>query len=85
MKTPEPAIEIPSSRQTGLSQRAKAYFEGLQASICSALEELDGKGKFGTDAWERKEGGGGLTRVLEDGAVFEKAGIGVSTVFGPMP
>jgi coproporphyrinogen III oxidase len=57
----------------------------LQSDICLALEEMDGKGKFGEDSWVRTEGGGGLARVLEDGAVFEKAGVNVSTVFGVLP
>jgi coproporphyrinogen III oxidase len=67
------------------SQRVRLYFEELQSAICTALEEIDGAGKFGTDRWERPEGGGGLARVLEDGAVFEKAGVNTSTVFGTMP
>jgi coproporphyrinogen III oxidase len=85
MRITQPTYKILESAQAEFSQRVKAYFESLQTTICSALEELDGKAKFGKDAWERGEGGGGLTCVLEDGAVFEKAGIGVSTVFGPMP
>jgi coproporphyrinogen III oxidase len=67
------------------SQRVRSYFEKLQSTICSALEEIDGAGKFGRDRWERPEGGGGLARVLEDGAIFEKAGVNTSTVFGTMP
>lgn len=70
---------------TPLSERVSAYFRDLQSLICSSLEEIDGKEKFGADKWEREEGGGGLTRVLEDGRVFEKAGVGFSTVHGMMP
>ena len=81
----QPIQEAPEVAAAELSRRVKAYFEGLQTTICSALEEIDGKATFGSDAWERSEGGGGLTRVLEEGAVFEKAGVGVSTVFGSMP
>ncbi|MEM1264191.1 MAG: oxygen-dependent coproporphyrinogen oxidase [Pseudomonadota bacterium] len=58
------------------------YLTGLQDSICAAIEAADGKAKFGSDRWERSEGGGGNTRVLSDGAVFEQAGIGFSHVFG---
>ncbi|MEX1074474.1 MAG: oxygen-dependent coproporphyrinogen oxidase [Burkholderiales bacterium] len=57
------------------------YFTGLQASIVAALETLDG-GKFRVDAWTRTEGGGGVARVLEDGAVLERAGVNFSSVQG---
>jgi coproporphyrinogen III oxidase len=60
----------------------RAYLAGLQDSICTALEAEDGEGTFGRDAWERPEGGGGVTRILSDGAVFEKAGVGFSDVKG---
>ncbi|PTY07290.1 oxygen-dependent coproporphyrinogen oxidase [Opitutaceae bacterium EW11] len=58
------------------------YLLKLQAEICQVLEEEDGTGKFGTDRWSRPEGGGGLSRVLAEGAVFEKAGVGFSHVSG---
>jgi coproporphyrinogen III oxidase len=60
------------------------YFQELQARICASLEELDGRGKFCSDAWSRSGGGGGLTRVLEDGAVLEKAGVNFSDVHGAL-
>ena len=60
----------------------KAYMVGLQDSICSALESEDGKAGFREDSWSRTEGGGGRTRILEDGAVFEKAGVAFSHVEG---
>jgi coproporphyrinogen III oxidase len=60
----------------------KTYLQGLQASICGALEEEDGRGKFGTDSWSRAEGGGGVSRILTEGAVFEKAGVAFSHVTG---
>ncbi|MEM8983104.1 MAG: oxygen-dependent coproporphyrinogen oxidase, partial [Pseudomonadota bacterium] len=63
-------------------QAVHDYLTGLQASICTAIEAADGKATFGSDRWERAEGGGGNTRVLHDGAVFEQAGIGFSHVFG---
>jgi coproporphyrinogen III oxidase len=77
--------EMKAPHESDLGRRAREYFEQLQSTICSDLEKLDGKSRFGRDTWERSEGGGGITRVLEDGAVFEKAGVGVSTVFGIMP
>ena len=54
----------------------------LQDKICQALEQLDGVGTFQEDAWEREEGGGGRSRVMRDGAVFEQGGVGFSEVWG---
>ena len=65
-------------------ERTAAVYDFLaaeQARIIAALEAADG-GRFGTDRWQRPEGGGGITRVLEDGAVFERAGVNVSRVQG---
>ncbi len=58
------------------------YLAGLQDRICAELAAADGGAAFGEDAWERPEGGGGRTRVLKDGAVFEQAGVGFSDVGG---
>ncbi|WP_414665064.1 oxygen-dependent coproporphyrinogen oxidase [Horticoccus sp. 23ND18S-11] len=58
------------------------YLLGLQDSICAALEAEDGEKTFQTDAWTRAEGGGGRTRILTEGAVFEKAGVAFSHVHG---
>src|SRR5580692_12170833 len=58
------------------------YLHGLQASVCAALESEDGAARFREDAWERPEGGGGRTRILAEGAVFEKAGVAFSHVMG---
>jgi coproporphyrinogen III oxidase len=55
---------------------------GLQDSICQALEAEDAQASFQQDQWERGEGGGGRSRVMADGAVFEKAGVGFSHVMG---
>ena len=62
-------------------QAVHEFLSALQARIVAALEAEDG-GRFRTDAWQRGEGGGGLTKVLEDGAVFERAGVNVSRVQG---
>ncbi|MBO0320862.1 oxygen-dependent coproporphyrinogen oxidase [Muricauda sp. CAU 1633] len=62
-----------------------AYIQQLQDTITSKLEELDGTAKFQQDFWEREEGGGGRTRVIENGAVFEKGGVNISKVHGPLP
>ena len=60
----------------------KQYLLGLQQQICWALEQVDGNAAFKDDRWHRQAGGGGLTRVLADGRVFEKAGVNFSHVFG---
>ncbi|XP_040962249.1 coproporphyrinogen-III oxidase 2, chloroplastic isoform X4 [Gossypium hirsutum] len=57
----------------------------VQDSVCGALEAVDGAGKFKEDAWTRPGGGGGISRVLQDGDVFEKAGVNISVVYGVMP
>ncbi|WP_127020149.1 oxygen-dependent coproporphyrinogen oxidase [Flagellimonas beolgyonensis] len=62
-----------------------SYIENLQDTITEALEILDGKAKFQQDFWERSEGGRGRTRVIENGAVFEKGGVNISKVYGPLP
>ncbi|MEW6354131.1 MAG: oxygen-dependent coproporphyrinogen oxidase [Pseudomonadota bacterium] len=60
----------------------KTYLLDLQDRICAALETEDGKARFAEDVWERTEGGGGRSRVMAEGAVFEQAGINFSHVFG---
>lgn len=59
-------------------------FKETQDYICSALEKLDGKSKFIEDLWDRPEGGGGRTRVISDGNIFEKGGVNFSAVHGPV-
>lgn len=61
------------------------YIEALQNRITAALEQEDGNARFREDLWERPEGGGGRTRVIENGAVFEKGGVNISAVHGPLP
>ncbi|MBX2992012.1 MAG: oxygen-dependent coproporphyrinogen oxidase [Bacteroidetes bacterium] len=75
-----------------LGERARAYFEQLQQTLCAGLESFEQEKRFSEDHWERADGrhpdqsgGGGLTRVLEGGKVFEKAGILTSTIFGGLP
>lgn len=59
-----------------------AYIHDLQNRICKAVEETDGAAHFEEEEWKRPEGGGGKTRVIQNGAVFEKGGINTSVVFG---
>ena len=61
------------------------YIQNLQNQITSKLEEVDGVAKFREDIWERPEGGGGRTRVIENGNVFEKGGVNISAVQGKLP
>jgi coproporphyrinogen III oxidase len=65
-----------------LHRQAADYFQQLQDRICTELESIDGAGRFQTDLWTREGGGGGRTRVLLHGGVFEKAGVNFSDVFG---
>jgi coproporphyrinogen III oxidase len=68
-----------------LFDRAASYFHQLQTDICAALADADGAASFGADAWQRPGGGGGVARVLENGVVFEKAGVNWSSVDGELP
>ncbi|MCC6625028.1 MAG: oxygen-dependent coproporphyrinogen oxidase [Deltaproteobacteria bacterium] len=68
-----------------LRARARAVVEGLQDAITGALEAVDGGARFREDLWSRAAGGGGRSRVLEGGRVFEKAGVNVSAVWGEVP
>lgn len=62
--------------------QVKAFLLALQEQICAALTTADGKAQFVEDSWQRAEGGGGRSRVLTHGAVFEQAGVNFSHVFG---
>jgi coproporphyrinogen III oxidase len=58
------------------------WIKELQDSICREAEKVDGQAKFMEDKWQREEGGGGITRVIQNGAVFEKGGVNTSEVHG---
>ena len=60
----------------------KVFLQKLQSEICKGLEDLDGSAEFRTDQWDRKGGGSGITRIITDGDVLEKAGVNFSHVFG---
>jgi coproporphyrinogen III oxidase len=64
-----------------LFSRAVEFLQGFQDRLCAGLEQHDGS-RFREDTWVRPEGGGGRSRVLENGGVFEKAGVNFSEVFG---
>jgi len=63
-------------------EAVKQYLLGLQDEICSRLEAADGEADFHEDSWRREEGGGGRTRVLREGGLFEQAGVNFSHVTG---
>lgn len=65
-------------------EEIKRYFQGLQDAICVALEKADGKAIFTEDLWERPEGGGGRSRVIQEGNVIEKGGVMFSAVYGDL-
>lgn len=66
-------------------ENIRAFLLSLQDEICHSLTQADGKASFREDPWTRAEGGGGRSRVMTDGAVFEKAGVNFSHVHGTMP
>lgn len=68
-----------------MKEKFYTYIQNLQDQICQALEAADGKAKFHVDIWHRDEGGGGRTRVIQGGNVFEKGGVNISAVHGMLP
>lgn len=70
------------SADTPSAEAVTRYLRGLQDAICAELERIDGQARFLRDAWERPEGGGGESRVLSEGAVFERAGVNFSDIRG---
>lgn len=62
--------------------KVKTYLLGLQQSICTALEKEDGGSTFAVDEWQREQGGGGRSSIIQNGKIFESAGINFSHVFG---
>ncbi|MEX2402234.1 MAG: coproporphyrinogen III oxidase, partial [Rhodothermales bacterium] len=70
---------------TAIAGRMQAFVEELQRVILDGLERLDDGRAFRKDRWERPGGGGGITAVLAEGRVFEKAGVNTSAVYGELP
>jgi len=68
-----------------MRSQTQEFFSYLQDKICRAIEEADGGARFREDNWRRGGGGGGRTRVMEEGSVFEKAGVNFSAVEGVLP
>lgn len=78
-------IEFPINEHSELRIRVVSFFQRIQDEITRTLEEVDGTASFHEDLWQRDGGGGGRTRILSDGAVFEKAGVNFSQVHGESP
>jgi len=79
MSQPEPLYKTETHAFRG---QWIGFILDLQERICTALGDLDGKAAFITDEWEREQGGGGRTRVISNGRVFEKGGVNTSVVWG---
>ncbi|XP_020578695.1 oxygen-dependent coproporphyrinogen-III oxidase, chloroplastic-like [Phalaenopsis equestris] len=83
------ATDDPHSSVNASHNSVRARFEKMireaQDEVCAAIEAEDGVGKFKEDVWSRAGGGGGISRVLQEGGVWEKAGVNVSVVYGMMP
>ncbi|MDG1712190.1 MAG: oxygen-dependent coproporphyrinogen oxidase [Flavobacteriaceae bacterium] len=68
-----------------MKEQFYSYIKDLQNQITKALEKLDGKATFREDLWNRTEGGGGQSRIIENGEVIEKGGVNISAVHGSLP
>ncbi|PON56446.1 Coproporphyrinogen III oxidase, aerobic [Parasponia andersonii] len=77
--------EDSASSSSSVRARFEKMIRDAQDSVCRAIEAADGGARFKEDVWSRPGGGGGISRVLQDGAVWEKAGVNVSVVYGVMP
>ncbi len=78
-------IHMPNQIMSVHQSEITSWFKQLQDSICQQLEQLDGKAQFKEDLWERPEGGGGRTRIIQEGTIIEKGGVNFSAVEGAMP
>lgn len=70
---------------TSIKSRFSSYIRELQYQICAAVEGLDGEATFRSDDWDREGGGGGHSRIIHNGSLFEKGGVSTSTVHGELP
>lgn len=66
-------------------EQVAADYQLIQDEICQSLEQLDGKARFEEELWEREGGGGGRTRVIQNGNILEKGGVNFSAVHGKLP
>jgi coproporphyrinogen III oxidase len=66
-------------------EKVTAIYQTIQDEICAALEQCDGAGRFEQELWQREGGGGGRTRIMQNGNVIEKGGVNFSAVHGKLP
>jgi coproporphyrinogen III oxidase len=66
-------------------EQITADYQQIQDEICAALEQVDGQAKFEEEKWEREGGGGGRTRIIQNGSIFERGGVNFSAVHGQLP
>ncbi|XP_057661619.1 oxygen-dependent coproporphyrinogen-III oxidase [Diorhabda carinulata] len=85
MAQPITPLEKLSSNPNDMKTKMELMILKVQKEFCSSLEAEENCNKFIVDRWERKEGGGGVTCVMQDGKVFEKAGVNISVVHGNLP
>jgi coproporphyrinogen III oxidase len=82
LPTSEATSQVNSAPPSDSRERISHFLKDFQDQICQALAEADGAGSFQEDSWEREEGGGGRSRVLKNGAIFEQGGVNFSEVWG---
>jgi coproporphyrinogen III oxidase len=82
---PARLLPVHTSGERDVRARVRAYFEHLQDRICSGLAGIEPQASFHEDRWCYEGGGGGRTRILQNGAVFEKAGVNFSAIEGSLP
>ncbi len=82
LKTDATTTSMSSVPPADSTERVSQFMKELQDEICNELEKVDGISKFREDSWEREEGGGGRSRILREGGVFEQAGVNFSEVWG---
>src|SRR5690606_41866832 len=81
LPTDSAVLSVQGAAVTDRTEAVKAYLLDLQDRICSALQAEDGQAVFAEDAWQRPAGGGGRTRVIENGSVMEKGDTNFSHLF----
>ena len=83
---PDTLLKEKDSDGAAMRDRFERMIRDAQKDITASIEELEGGDvRFREDVWTREEGGGGITKVLQGGKVFEKAGVNISVVYGSMP
>lgn len=85
MARPVTSVEKLQETSNDMKSRMEVFILEKQKEICDALQDIEGDIKFKVDRWDRAKGGGGITCILEDGEVFERAGVNISVVHGTLP